>query len=66
MNQYNQYNGGGGSPWRTLQQLLADQFGALCAEQLGQLESHEAGTVAAASWITRARQRQLQTQAARQ
>jgi hypothetical protein len=48
-----------GSPWRTLQALLASQFGVVRAGELTQPASNDDGAVNAPSWINRARQRRL-------
>ncbi len=55
-----------GSPWRTLQRQLANQFGALYAAELCQLQSGDDGAADASSWIKLARQRQLRTHPLRQ
>jgi len=63
MKESNQY---WASPWRTLQQVLANQFGAAGTDELWWCESGNDGVADSASWIERARQRQLQTHPFRQ
>jgi hypothetical protein len=59
------------SPWRTLQQLLADQFGAMHAGESreparGDEAAMDDGAIGAPSWLKRARLRQFQPHPSRQ